>query len=93
MSQICKIRYATLKEIPIIFHSGSNYDYHFIMNQLATSFKAYGSFMCLSENSEKYITFSVPFTTNKSMTCRLKFIDSFRFMSTSLSNLINNLSD
>ena len=27
------------------------------------------------------------------MTCRLKFIDSFRFMSTSLSNLINNLSD
>ena len=27
------------------------------------------------------------------MACRLKFIDSFRFMSTSLSSLINNLSD
>ena len=27
------------------------------------------------------------------MICRLKFIDSFRFMSTSLSSLINNLSD
>ena len=27
------------------------------------------------------------------MTCSLKFIDSFRFMSNSLSNLINDLSD
>ena len=53
----------------------------------------YGSFHCLGENSEKYITFSVPFKTNKLMTCRLKFIDSFRFMATSLSNLISNLSD
>ena len=53
----------------------------------------YGSFQCLGENSEKYIAFSVPFKTNKSMTCRLKLIDNFRFMSTSLSNLISNLSD
>ena len=43
----------------------------------------FGSFQCLDENSEKYIT----------LTCRLKFIDSFRFMSTSLLNLISNLSD
>ena len=91
--KICKIKYTTLKEIPIIFHSGSNFDYHFIINQLATSFKAYGSFQCLGEISEKHVTFSVPFKTNKSMTCELKFIDSFRFMGTSLSNLINNLSD
>ena len=32
---ICKIKYTTLKEIPITFHNGSNYDYHFIINQLA----------------------------------------------------------
>ena len=64
--KICKLRYATLKEIPIIFHNGSKYDYHFIINQLAISFKAYGSFQCLGENSEKYITFSVHFkTTNQ----------------------------
>ena len=53
----------------------------------------YGSFHCLGEDCEKYITFSVPLKTNKSMTCRLKFIDSFRFMATSLSNLISNLCD
>ena len=47
----------------------------------------YGSFQCLGENSEKYITFSVSFKTNKPMTCRLEFFDRFRFMSTSLSNL------
>ena len=51
----------------------------------------YGSFQCLGENSEKYITFSVSFKTNKPMTCRLEFIDSFRFMSTSLSNLADQL--
>ena len=53
----------------------------------------YGSFQCLGEISERYIPFRVPFKTNKSMTCRLKFVDSFRFMATSLSNLINNLFD
>ena len=29
----------------------------------------------------------------KKITCKLKFIDSFRFMSSSLSNLANNLSE
>ena len=91
--KICRSKYKTLKEIPIIFHNGSDYDYHVIINQLAISFKMYGSFYCLSENSEKYNTFSVHFKTNKSIICRLKFADSFRFMNTSLLNLISNLSD
>ena len=50
-------------------------------------------FKCLGESSEKYITLSVPFKTNKSMTCRLKFIDSFRFMASYYGYLINNLTD
>ena len=28
---ICNLRYKTPKEIPIIFHNGSTYDYHFII--------------------------------------------------------------
>ena len=91
--KICRSKYNTLKEVPIIFHNGSYYDYHFVISQLAISFKMYGSFPCLGENSERYITFSVPFKTNKSMTFRLKSIDSFRFIASSLSNLISNLSD
>ena len=51
----------------------------------------------MGENTEKYITFSVPIKKQldnvKTATCKLKFIDSFRFMSTSLSSLANNLSD
>ena len=88
MYNICNLRYKTPpKEITIVFHNGSTYDYHFIINQLAKEFD--GQLECLGENTEKYITFSVPISkeldNGKTMTYRLKFIDSFRFMSTSLS--------
>ena len=46
---------------------------------------------------EKYITFSVPVNkecdNRKTISYKLKFIDSFRFMSTSLSSLVDNLSE
>ena len=31
---ICNLRYKILKEIPIAFHNGSTYDYHFIIIEL-----------------------------------------------------------
>ena len=54
----CNLRYKIPKEIPIAFHNGSVYDYHFIIKQLAKEFK--GKFDCLGENTKKYITFSAP---------------------------------
>ena len=79
----------------MVFHNGSTYDYHFIINKLAKEF--YGQLECLGENTEKYITFSVPIKkeldNSKTITYKLKFIDSFRFMSTSLSSLVDNLSE
>ena len=48
----------TPKESPIVFHNGSTYDYHFVINQLAKEFD--GQLECLGENREKYIIFSVP---------------------------------
>ena len=45
-------------EIPVVFPHGSNYDYHFIMNELANEFK--GTFGCLGENTEKHKIFSAP---------------------------------
>ena len=93
---IYNLRYPVQKEIPIISHNGSNYDYHFIIKELAKEFKGQ-DFKCLGENLEKYITFSVPVKkingNNKLITYKLKFIDSYRFMGTSLSNLTNNLSE
>ena len=64
-------------EIPVIFHNGSAYDYHFIIKQLAE--ESEGEFYSLEENTEKYITSSVPFKKEKSeiiTTYKLKFIDS-----------------
>ena len=86
------------KEILKVFHNGSTYDYHFIIKNLAEEFE--GEFECLGENTEKYITFSVPIKkeiTKKEKTVKIsykiKFIDSYRFMSTSLSKVVDNLSE
>ena len=54
---ICKLSYKVTKNIPVVFHNGSTYDYHFTTKQLAEKFK--GQFECLRENTEKYITFSI----------------------------------
>ena len=57
-----------------------------------------GNFECLGENTEKYITFSVPIkkkikNKNLEITYKIKFIDSYRFMASSLSKLVDNLSE
>ena len=49
---------SVLKEIPIPFHKGCNYDDHFVIKELAEEFKE--QFTCLEENTEKYITSTVP---------------------------------
>ena len=93
---ICNLRYKVPKEIPIVFHNGSTYDYHFIIKELVKEFN--GNFECLGENTEKHITFSVPIKKkieNKDLeiTYKIKFIDSYRFMSSSFSKLADNLSE
>ena len=93
---ICNLRYKVPKEIPVVFHNGSTYDYHFIIKELVKEFE--GNFDCLGENTEKYMTFSVPLkkkieNKNLEITYKIKFIDSFRFMSSSLSKLVDNLSE
>ena len=75
-----------LKKFPIVFHNGYNYNYHFIINELAEEFT------CLGENTEKYITFTVPIENEvtridkngeeitKNIPYILQFIDSARLM-------------
>ena len=43
---ICNLRYNIPKEIPVVFHNGSTYDYHFIIKELAEEFKGEGEFEC-----------------------------------------------
>ena len=91
--KICNLMYNTPKEILVVFHNGSSYDHHVIIKGLAEEFE--GDFECLGENKEKYITFSVPIkkesNEDETIIYRIKFIDSFRFTSTSLSTLVDNL--
>ena len=100
---ICDLRYKIPKEIPVVFHNGSTYNYHFIIKELAEEFE--GEFECLGENTEKYVTFSVSikkeiikkdkYGNDKAtkISYKIKFIDSCSFMSTSLSNIVSNLSE
>ena len=99
----CNLKYSASKKIHIAFHNGSNYDYHFNIKELAEEFKE--KFTCLGENTEKYITFTVSIEKEvtridrngeeitKNNSWILQFIDSAKFMSSSLSNLVNNLSE
>ena len=100
---ICNLKYSVPKKIPIAFHDGSNYDYHFIKKQFPEEFKT--QFTCLGENTEKYITFIVPVEkevtrvdingdeVTKNISNILQFMDSTRFMASSLSNLVNNFAE
>ena len=79
-----------------VFHNGSKYNNHLIVKQTSKDIKGY--FTCTGQNTEKYISFSMNIikkdTNNKKKrpeTCRLKFIDSYRFMASGLENLVHNL--
>ena len=92
---ICNLMYKTPKEIPVVFRNDSQYDYYFIINELAEEFK--GKFEYLGENTEKYITFLEPIKkelkNNTIISYKIMFIDSLRFMSSSLSSLAHNVAE
>ena len=46
---IGNLKYSVPKEIPIVFHNGSNYDYHIVIKELAEKFKKH--LTCLRETT------------------------------------------
>ena len=83
----CNLEYIIVKEIPVLFHNGSVYDYHFIIKYLAREFKS--NFEYLGENTE-----TVPFKkviNDEEIKYKIRIGDSCRFMQDSLSNLVDNL--
>ena len=50
---ICNLKYSVPEEISIVLHDGSNYDYHFIVKELAEA----ENILIQEKNTEKYITF------------------------------------
>ena len=84
---ICNLRYKTPKEIPVIFHNGSTYYYHLIIKKLTGKEEIQKNILLFQYRLKNELD------NSKSITYKLKFIDSFRFMSSSLSGLVDNLSE
>ena len=55
---ICILKFKAPNEIPVVFHNSSNYDYYFIIKELANKYE--GNLGVLGKKKEKYKIFAVP---------------------------------
>ena len=67
---ICNLRYKTLNQIPLVFHNGSIYDYHFIIKELAKDF--YGQFECYEKTLRNILLFLYQLKKNLIMVKKLR---------------------
>ena len=93
----CNLQYRRPKFIPVMFHNLSGYDSHLFIKNLGVT---EGNINCIPNNEEKYISFSKDIVvgeyTNKNgkviaVKQQLRFVDSFKFMPSSLDKLVENL--
>ena len=93
----CNLKFRKPKFIPIVFHNLSGYDAHLFIRNLGVE---KGDIRCIPQNEEKYISFTKEITVDtfvdedgekKEVKRELRFIDSFKFMATSLDKLVTNL--
>ena len=93
----CNKDFQVPKYVPVVFHNLSGYDAHLFVNNLGIT---KGKIRCLPTTDEKYISFSkdIVMSTSKGKDGKnyenkldIRFIDSFRFMQTSLAKLVENL--
>ncbi|GFW54844.1 uncharacterized protein TNCV_2654831 [Trichonephila clavipes] len=80
----CNLAMKAPKFLPVFFHNLSGYDAHIFINELGYDEKQIN---LIPNTEEKYISFS----KNISNDFQLRFLDSFKFMSSSLENLIKTL--
>ncbi|KYN11062.1 hypothetical protein ALC57_16794 [Trachymyrmex cornetzi] len=93
----CNLNYKISYFIPIVFHNLSGYDSHFIIKEIATAYE--GQVEVLPITKEKYISFTKHVSSTKDKNenhfqkncIKLRFIDSFKFLSTSLDKLASYL--
>ena len=92
----CNLDYKLPKFYPVIFHNLSGYDTHMFIKDLA---ETPGEINCIAKTEENYISFSKTITVDtfvkddKEIKVKrdIRFLDSFRFMPSSLSELASNL--
>ena len=94
----CNLMCKKPRVLPVIFHNLQGYDAHLFIKQLA---KLEGKLDCIPSTEEKYISFSKTIKVGEykhisgkilPINFEVKFLDSFKFLQTSLANLVSNLS-
>ena len=96
----CIVKFSVPNYISVVFHSDSNYDYHFIIKESANKFDV--TFECLGKmqkSTKRFLfnrkrSYKIHKDGNESVatiSCKIKCIDSLRFTATSLSNFVDNL--
>ena len=94
----CNLKCRKPHILPVIFHNLQGYDLHLFIKQLA---KVSGDLSCIPSTQEKYISFSKKIVVDEYFstkmgkpfpkTFEIRFIDSYKFLQTSLANLVSNL--
>ncbi|XP_047515259.1 uncharacterized protein LOC125056273 [Pieris napi] len=85
--KVCSEKFRVPYTIPVFLHNLSHYDAHFIVHAL--NFDE-GQVEVLPQNKEKYISFSKVLKINNS-NVTLRFVDSLKFLPSSLDTLAKNL--
>ena len=94
---LCNLNHKKPNFTPVVFHNLSGYDSHLFIKNLGFS---KGNIYCIPNNEEKYISFNKniqvgSYTSKKGeikpLHHQIRFIDSFKFMATSLDKLVDNL--
>lgn len=80
----CNVNFRVVKFIPIFFHNLSGFDSHFIIRELAH--QKYDRYNIIAQNHERFISFSLWVDD-----MRLQFLDSYKFMASSLDALVKGL--
>ncbi|XP_039282935.1 uncharacterized protein LOC120351056 [Nilaparvata lugens] len=80
----CNLLRQNQKYIPVYLHNGANYDNHLIIRELGIDEH---NIDIIPNSSEKYISF----TKHTSSKLTIRFIDTLKFMNTSLDKLVKNL--
>ena len=92
--EFCNLNFQLTDKIPVVFHNLKGYDSHFIMQEIGNIVKE-RSYVDAKGNKREMSINVIPCNMEKYMAFMLGryllFIDSFQFMSSSLSNLVNNL--
>ena len=94
----CNLMCKKPRILPVIFHNLQGYDAHLFIKQLA---KIDGKLECIPSTEEKYISFSKTIKVGEykhisgdilPINFEIRFLDSYKFLQTSLANLVSNLS-